>query len=414
MKNEMNTADSKQDRVVRVIGYFDAVASRNQKVELDETTGARIKLKGKGKGIKKVKVSATGKEATGTARLEDKHEVLKPITCISLDYGRLRASLEGARATPAYMDIARKLIKNGEGTILGLDRTCKYRFVSEDGDTYSLSILKGNSLLFQCFYADSPESGRQCWKRISYLFPKGMIVTKPEEPWLAEGFYNPSSEDLFSLMVFSNFLAEAWRSMGHSERTQILQKQREDTSEETSQEPMAANCLKQINQQHEKDVSAKNDPLRVLEATHGGTGQKARRKLNIRDFFAGGMEITKWMIEAHNPFVGFISKGVCEKYIEPLRAKHEDKSLDWRIYDIAWMSSVKFSSVRFSEASLSGVIDMHRESDGVTKDRISTFTLDMDGQNVQLCKVYKQVDFADGRAACLIMLPEEAENFDIV
>jgi hypothetical protein len=185
--------------------------------------------------------------------------------------------------------------------------------------------------------------------------------------------------------------------------------QQQAVSEETSQEPRETKSLKQINPQLDKDVSAKNDQLRVLDAKNGGTGKKARRKLKIQDFFAGGMEITKWMIEAHHPFVGFISKGVCEKYIEPLRAKHEDKSLDWRIYDIAWMSSV-----RMSEVSLGGVMNLCNETDGVTKDRISSFTLDMNGQNVQLCKVYKQVDFANGRAACLIMLPEEAECFDIV
>jgi hypothetical protein len=384
-KTQMNTADSKQDGVVRIIDMLNAIASCNQ-----EAKGTKMKLKGKGKG---------------TARQED--EVLKPITCISLEKGRLIASLQTIGATPAYTDIARKLIKNGEGTILGLDRTCKYRFVSEDSDTYSLSILNGNSMLFQCFYADSPESGRQCWKRISNLLPKGMIVTKPEEPWLAMRMYDPSPEDIHSLIVFSNFLVEAWRSMGRTERTQVMQQQ--DVSEENSHEPRETKSLKQINPKLDKDVSAKNAQPRVLEATHCGTGQKARRKLNIRDFLSRGMDITKWMIEAHNPFVGFISKGVCEKYIEPLRAKHEDKSLDWRIYDIAWMSSV-----RNFEVSFGGMIDMHRESDGVTKDRISTFTLDMDGQNVQLCKVYKQVDFADGRAACLIMLPEEAECFDIV
>jgi len=154
-----------------------------------------------------------------------------------------------------------------------------------------------------------------------------------------------------------------------------------------------------------KSASVVDKPMNT--ATQNELVQKPGRKSNIRDFMAASTDITEWMLQAHQPFLGFISKGVREKYIDPLRKRHEEGTVDGRIYDIAWMSSGR--PFGFSGGGAEG---LKREIDGIPKDRVSTFTLLMGGRYVKLCKVYNAADFHCRATACLIMLQEEAENFD--
>ena len=122
------------------------------------------------------------------------------------------------------------------------------------------------------------------------------------------------------------------------------------------------------------------------------------KKTNVSDFMKAKMDITKWMGQAGQPFLGYLSKGVIDNYINPLLKLNKESELNDRIYDIAWMSS--------------GC--PIRDARQVQTDKILKFPygVSIGGVEVNLCKVYNSADFEGGYTACLIMLPEEAASFD--
>ena len=128
-----------------------------------------------------------------------------------------------------------------------------------------------------------------------------------------------------------------------------------------------------------------------------------RTSLTIEEFMRDSMDITEWMFEAHQPFLGYISKGVHDKYIKPHVGKNNG-TVDGRLYDIAWMSSCQLVW-------------------GTTPDEVKAqitinravkfpFGVRIGGRIVNLWKIYNDTDFRGGWVACLIMLPEEAARYE--
>ena len=126
-------------------------------------------------------------------------------------------------------------------------------------------------------------------------------------------------------------------------------------------------------------------------------------KLTINEFMQGSMNITDEMFNAYQPFAGFISKGVYERYIKPLEAKKRYGAIAGRLHDIAFMSA-PFRDWGSSPTE----VRKHVETDV-----IRGYGLSIGGRKVRLHKLYNVRDFEEGWIACLIMLPEEAERFII-
>ena len=137
----------------------------------------------------------------------------------------------------------------------------------------------------------------------------------------------------------------------------------------------------------------------------GGTSTTA--KMTITDIMAKRYDVTKWMMDARQPFGGFLSQGVYDKYFAPLKAKGKTGEIDTLLYDICWMSGISTFPPLSADAQA-----LRKWLDGVTKDVIQHFPVIIGGKEVELAKVHNAADFYAGFVARIIMTPEEAQNYD--
>lgn len=137
----------------------------------------------------------------------------------------------------------------------------------------------------------------------------------------------------------------------------------------------------------------------------GGTSTTA--KMTITDIMANRHDMTKWMMDARQPFGGFLSQGVYDKYFAHLRAKGKTDEIETLLYDICWMSGISTFPPIFA-----GSQPLREWLDGVTKDVIELFPVIIGGKEVKLAKVHNATDFYAGFVARIIMTPEEAQNYD--
>jgi len=159
---------------------------------------------------------------------------------------------------------------------------------------------------------------------------------------------------------------------------------------------------KNINEgQATKDMQVMNT---VTNAGTGVAAEKPCNRINVKDFIAECSDITQSMHEACQPFLGFISKGVREKYITPLIKRNEMGTINGRLHDISFMST---GGPIF--ASSPAEVRQRIQTNKILKFPLGVI---IGGKIVQLCKLYNDRDFVGGWIACLIMLPEEAEHYD--